>query len=484
MRKVFSVLLVLALSLSICACGTTAPAQETVATEAKSQFLVGYSKVDITPSQYGIKMGGYGNEADRLSRGLGSYIYAIALAFTDAEGNTAVVMSVDNCSLGAAVCDTIRSWAETKLAIPKANILISSIHQHSTPVSTDGNYRPELENGLKKAITDAIEDQAPAEMYFNKIEAPSMSFIRRAWYKDGGFVTSHSGDRSSGFDHYESESDKEMRLVKFTREEKEDIILVNFQGHPHMGTSSTMTDIHSDWPGVMRDEVAKQLGAHCIYFSGAGGNMNSSSYDASQNISSDWRHHGQRGANFVIEAEGSYTKAQLGTIRCLEQTITYEVDHSLDHLIFAASAVAGARSSGGMDAAKQELKNWPELNSVFQASAVSSKASMGQTLDCTISVITFGDIAFTAHPYEMFDSNGMELRAGTVGNANYNAEDQLENPFEMTIVTTIANGSVGYIPSTLGFTNGGYERDTTKYAKGTGELMVGDYLAMLNQLHD
>ena len=486
MRRFFSVLLVLTLVLGLCACGAagSSEAGTTAPAEAAPTFLAGYSKTDITPSQLGIEMGGYGNQAERLSKGLASYVYAITVAVRDAEGNTAILMSVDNCSLGNAMCDTIRAWAESSLDIPKENILISSIHQHSTPDSTDGKYTAELEKGLKQSIKDAVADLAPAEMYFATTQAPNMSFIRRAWYKDGGFVTAHSGDRSSGFDHYESESDKEMRLVKFTREEKDDILMVNFQGHPHMGTDSTKTDIHSDWPGVMRDQLEKDLGVQCIYFSGAGGNMNSTSYNKADNISADFRQHGQRAANFVKDAEGTYTKAETGTIRCIEQNNTYHVDHSLDHLLMSASNVAAARSSGGMTAAKEELKNYPELNSVFQASAVVTKSKLGETYNCTISVITFGDMALTVHPYEMFDCNGKALREGTVGNADYAAEDQLENPFGMTFITTISNGSMGYIPSTLGFDNGGYERDTTRYARGTGELLVGDYLALLNQLHD
>ena len=89
----------------------------------------------------------------------------------------------------------------------------------------------------------------------------------------------------------------------------------------------------------------------------------------------------------------------------------------------------------------------------------------------------------TGLPVVTVDTNGMELREGTVGNDHYAAEDQLENPYEMHFVTSLSNGSEGYIPSYDGFTNGGYERDTTKYAQGTGELIVGDVLHVLNDLH-
>ena len=83
----------------------------------------------------------------------------------------------------------------------------------------------------------------------------------------------------------------------------------------------------------------------------------------------------------------------------------------------------------------------------------------------------------------MFDTSGMELRSGTVGNENYAAEDQLENPYAMTVICTIANGHLGYVPSLLGYTNGGYSTDIAYLAPGSGEELVGDYLAILNELH-
>jgi hypothetical protein len=196
----------------------------------------------------------------------------------------------------------------------------------------------------------------------------------------------------------------------------------------------------------------------------------------------DFKSHGKYAASFVIAAEDSYTKGNVGTIRCLEETQTYSTDHSLDHLLSVASTVHQVRSSQGMAAAHEEVKKYPELNSAYQASAIVNKAALGATKTLTYTIITFGDVAMSAHPYEMFDTNGKELRDGTVGNEHYAPEDQLENPFAMHFVATLGNGSEGYMPSYDGFTNGGYERDTTRYAQGTGELIVGDILNALHEL--
>ncbi len=488
MKRVWSLFLALVTLLSLCACGSDSGADSTTAattaTEPAASFLAGFGKVDITPSQLGVPMDGHGNTAERLSTGLMSYIYAIAVAVTDAEGNTAVMISVDSCGVPEAICSEVRTWAQTKFGIPKENIAISAIHQHTCPDADASNYRSELVKGLKSSLEAALDDRAPAEMYINKVQTEALNAIRRYWLNDGGFVTSHSntGNKSSGFKDYESEADREMRLIKFTREEKDDIIMVNFQCHPHMSSGGTVTNIGSDWPGVMRDVVTEELGANVVYFSGAGGNMNSSSANKEHNVSTDWKHHGKRAAQYVIDAEEGYVKVNVGTIACKEITNTYKVDHSLDHLITSATIVAQARKKGSAYA-KEVLKNYPELNSYFQASAVVSKFSLGPTIDCTISVITFGDVAFTVHPYEMFDSNGKALREGTVGNPDYAAEDQLENPFTMTFVLSKGNGGVGYIPSAIAYTHGGYEPDCTKFAAGSGELLVGDYLHLLSELY-
>lgn len=489
MKKVLSLIMAVLMLGSLCACssGSENNAATNASTEPAAVFMAGYGKVDITPEEYGVPMNGYGNQDTRLSTGLGSYIYAIALAITDVEGNTAVMMAVDSCGVAAAICSDVRNWAKNEYGIPTENVIIASLHQHSSPESTAGNYQLQLTRGLKEAITLALEDRAPAEMYFNWVQTEALSFVRRVWAKDGTHTTSHSGSLASGFDRYESEADKEMRLVKFTREEKEDIIMVNFQGHPHMGTSSTETEIHSDWPGVMRDAVAEELGVNCLYFSGAGGNMNSNSYVNEHNITqpkTDFRQHGKRAAEYVIGAEDTYVKAETGLIVCKEQANTYDADHSLDYLLPQAVIINDMKSRNGIDAAKELLKDYPELNSHFQASAIVSKAKNGPTADSVMYVITCGELAFTGHPHETFDTNGKELREGTVGNPNYAIEDQMSNPFTMTVVASIANGSLGYIPSAEGYKNGGYEPDTTKYGVGTGELMVGDYLHALNDIYN
>ena len=83
-------LLVAVLVLSLCACGAAAPGESSAApteTASSPTFMAGYGKVDITPQESGVPMSGYASSSERLSTGLASYLYAIAVAVQDEDGN-------------------------------------------------------------------------------------------------------------------------------------------------------------------------------------------------------------------------------------------------------------------------------------------------------------------------------------------------------------------------------------------------------------
>ncbi|MBO5652837.1 MAG: hypothetical protein J6S44_01325, partial [Clostridia bacterium] len=86
-----------------------------------------------------------------------------------------------------------------------------------------------------------------------------------------------------------------------------------------------------------------------------------------------------------------------------------------------------------------------------------------------VSVITMGDVAFAATPYEMHDTNGMELKAAS--------------PFKMTFMCAYTNGNHGYMASSAAFENGGYEVNSSHFEKGTGEAAVAQLVSDLNTLY-
>ncbi len=484
MKKILALLLAGILALSLCACnGSEAGSTTTEITEAASAFQVGFAEVNIVPD-FDIGLQGFGNNADRVFTGsLKTYIYAHILAMTDANDTTALVISVDAGSIGDLEA-AVRKQIEQEYKIPQDNVIVHAIHQHSTP-GFDSKYSNFVTDLVVEGVGDALNDRAPAEMYTNVVQATAMSFVRNYITNDGTIYGPNYGDKSSGLKEHESEADNEMRLVKFVREgDKTPVVLVNFQGHPHLGVTNIKdASIHGDWPEIMRSTVKEELGYNVMYISGAGGNMDSKSEITEENVSVDWKDHGKRAAGYVMGAESSYVKAEATEIKSLMVTDDYTADHSMDHLLDIA-LIINEKFSQSLAAGQEEAKKYyPEIHNVYHANNIIKKAALDATIDVTIGAIAIGDVVFTAQPYEVFDTNGVELRQGTVGNPNYAAEDQLENPYKMTVVCSLANGHLGYVPSQLGYTNGGYSTDITKLAPGSGELLVGDLLHILQELH-
>jgi len=84
--------------------------------------------------------------------------------------------------------------------------------------------------------------------------------------------------------------------------------------------------------------------------------------------------------------------------------------------------------------------------------------------------LSLGDLAFVFSPYEMFDTNGKEIKEGS--------------PYETTIVATCSNFMYGYVPSKLAYEYGGkYEVDGCRFVEGTGELSAQDFVKTLTALY-
>lgn len=493
MKKIISLLLAVVLVLSLAACtpgtndGTTgnnaASGNTTAATDGdtNAQMLVGYGKVDVTP-QESVPLRGYGLTERRMSTGLKSYIYVIGIAVTDTEGNTAILISTDNCNTPEEVYKAASKGIEKELGIPAQNVIISAIHQHSCPdlnndkVASAVRYKENVFiPALIEVAKQAMENRAPATMQVTTVETENMNFVRRYKATDGTY--NGTEDYSKTYVDQETEVDNDLQLIKFIREgqttqngkKAKNIILANFQGHPLMGTSSSDTNVHSDVPGVFRDTLEAKLDCQSIYFTGASGNAEFISRFASENrTNKDYKEHGKLLAEYAIKAEDTYKDVELSTVKATMVTYTGDCDHSRDSEAVKAQEAYDYWVNAAKPDKKYLLSKYGYV-SWLEPSAIVRKAKAGATRSFDIFTISFGDVAFIAAPYEMFDHTGMEIKSGS--------------PFEMTFVATSANGGNGYMPAEYAYAHGGYEVFSTNMAPGSAEELRDEYLKMLNQLH-
>ncbi len=463
---------------------------DTPATDAaQSQLLVGYGKADITPTE-SVPLAGYGTTEQRMSTGFISYMYAIALAITDANGETGIIIATDAIYIHNDLGNKVRQAVSTACKIPADNVIISALHQHSAPDMNNSlapsgiTYKDRIFiPGTVEAAEAAMADRAAVTaVQMNTVETQNLNFIRHYILDDGTYAGSNFGDMSAlgttATVAHASDIDNTLQLVKFVRKgqttesgkEAKDIILANFQGHPLRGvTNETWYSIHSDVPGIFRDELEKELDVYSIYFSGASGNvaLDSAIPAEKEKQPKDYKAQGKKLAAYAIEAESSYTDISLTSVKASKVTVQAERYTSDD----AERAAKGKEAwDYYVETGSEELVKKYGFESKYAALYADTlyKRQPGFS-DVDLFVLSFGDLAVVAAPYEMFCASGMNIKEGS--------------PFDMTIIASVGNGGNGYLPTEFAWDYGCYEQYSSNFVRGTAEQMETAFIQMLNDLH-
>lgn len=476
MKRFVSVMLTVLLLLVSLGCG--AQQQESPVSTAGSSvqnvsFQVGFGKVNITP-EYSVPLSGYGNSSQRMSSGFRSYLYAICLAVSDGS-NTVLLYSID---VGACYSPLVamRPNVAKKLGYPLENVHFSCTHIHSGVDLGNGaedsvsKYAEDLEKWLIEAGELALEDLSVATMHKATVQTEGLNFVRRYVLADGTYNGGDIADKSLLVGH-ETEPDRSLQLLKFCRANAEDIVVANFQLHPHRDTTGdNYYSLCSNIPGAFRDELEAQLdNTRVIYFTGASGNINGHSAIAAENITADYKAQGIALAGFALRAEDQYEQVDTGAVVVKTVQVVATVDHSRDHQLADAHLVWNRFIETNDKPASNEFGRQFGFSSVHDASVVIQKAAMDATAKIDIHAVSIGDVAFIAVPYEMFDTTGMHIKS--------------QSPYEMTVVMYLTNDIYGYMPDQDAIPHGLYEVDITKFVPGTAELFEETYLEMLDALH-
>jgi len=390
--------------------------------EEPNFFEVGYGRVDISPD-YTVPYA-----SNTYSTGVEEHLYTTCIAFRDKDStvllfhNDLIGSYID--PIGFAIQDI-----EKATGVPAGNIMVAATHVHRAPrtgpkysaMTNVANYHKDLRAWMVEAAVAAVADLKAAEMHTNSVMTDGHNFVRHYYMKDGTVAGDNFGDTSSGYDKAVSEPDKEMQLVKFTREGCKDIILVNFQTHPHSARGTFLT---SDQVGTMRESMEKRLDCQFIYFSGACGNVNPYSKISGEAKVNGYEKKGVALADYAVEAKDSYTKVNTGDIKL--------------------------------------------INCLFDAE---EKEGILNT-DVNMNVFTLGDVAFVMVPYEMFSENGEQIKEGSPYDTTIICT--------LAYVTLPYIPSYeGYEYEGVGLS---YEAKECLFVRGTGEKLVEKYVEMLNEL--
>lgn len=407
----------------------------------KSPFKLsaGFARHVINPP-VGTGLGGYSTATTRLSEEILDDICLSCIAINDGE-ETVLLFNFDVLNIGRdSLWEPATKLIKQELNIPAKNVLMNASHTHSAPAvewrySTVTSYLETLIPEVVAVAKEAIEDLAPAQMKMARTNTQDLGYVRRYLRYDGKWATSTSiaggtalkGMLDPAVYYHESDPDTQMQILVFDRETDQDIALCNWQCHVTAVGSETGSQVSSDFVGVFRETVEKELGVHCAYFQGAAGSIvPSGKLKGEVQNHQDYVAHGRKLANTMIGAMDDLTPIASGKIKA-------------NYMLHAGTI-------------KEEKVE-----------------SYGKTYNLRLASYSFGDFSIAAVPLEMDHRNGMYVKTSS--------------PYAMTFMCGYSNGSHGYLPAASSFPNGSYEVNSTRFVAGTGEAIAEDLLEMLQELY-
>ena len=477
MKRIFSILLAMALACGLCACSgsqseTAEEKKETTeaTTAVPEGFLVGFARVDATPDG-SVNISG-GDSKNRISSGYRDPICVTCVAIGSGE-EMVLVYTLDYISADSSYTDAAEALITEATGVPAERIIMNTTHTHSGPaIAYDYDsiipYRSVFNKAAVKAAEKAIKDQAVAEVYVGAVDTEGLVFVRHYEMDNGTYAGANYGSFSGSIKGHAYEGDDQVQIIKFDREGK-DIILVSNPAHATAVSGTDRDLLSADIAYSVRNYVEEETGAHVAYFIGAAGDQVPSSRIPAEGSTTDYLQYGDRMGAYIVEALAGLTKAETAAPRVNTMAFTGKtIKEGLERLEDARAVREFASKYGNSAPETKAAVAQYGFSSVYQATAIVARNGRADTQTMTLNAMSLGEVSFIFAPYEMFSENGKFIKENS--------------PYGMTFVITCSENHQGYLPSVNGFRIECYESHVTTYERGTAETLADTYIEMLTEL--
>ncbi len=438
------------------------------------EFKVGAAWVEITP-KLGTPMAGYYSE--RGAEGVHDPLKAKAIVLQSGDTRAALV-SVDLISTLRSTVEEARRLIEEQTGIPAKNIMLSATHSHTGPIFS-GSRRYDAIGGshplaqeftyslpalIARAVSDAHAKLAPARASYGAGMEEGLAFNRRFHMRDGS-VGWNPGKLNTNIVRVAGPTDPSVSVVCFRDPKDQPVALyVNFPMH-----LDTVGGMHfsADYPFTLSEALARAKGRDLLtlFTIGCAGDINHI------NVSLPSRQTGHEeaarigtilAANVLRTFDRLNTNIAPGPIRVSSEIVRLPLPEIEPDDLEKARAVTAA-----IDSKVQPVPKFMDQVQAFKVLDV--EARKGQPQEVEVQVIALSrELAWVSLPGEIFVELGLSIKAGS--------------PFKQTMVAELANGSIGYIPTSRAYSEGNYEVVSARCAQGSGELLVASALRQLRAL--
>lgn len=427
-------------------------------------LLVGYARVDITPTEP-VPLGGLGNADKRISTSVHDRLYTTCIAFTDADGETALLYTSDLIRAIRPLSERARAAIREVFDIAPEKIMFSGSHTHSGPeiyidekIPYMVTYKQMFVNQAVEAARIAMADRKPASLFIGRTaDTDRMNFVRHYKKNEAGEWCAHQTD-----------PDPLLQMLKIVRQGGQDILMMNWQAHPCMAYPHDRFCVSSDYIGPTRSYLEEKAGGLFVFFQGAAGNLTVCSKVKGEELTDDAEKYGALLGECALKALENMTPVAGGKIRSASRIVSLPVDHSDDHMVPDAEKIAALwhETNNGKEVKKAAAPYG--INSPYHALAILRRANSEDYRDMELCALAIGELGITFSPYEMFCQSGEYVRE--------------HSPFDATFVISCANDAFNYLPSEIAFEYGCYEKDNRNFPRGSAEMLAYNFVSMLNRL--
>jgi hypothetical protein len=425
------------------------------------------------------RMSGYFEE--RLNTGTKDPLHARAIVFSQGDVRAAIVVC-ELMGVPRTVTRPAREAASQATGIPADNIAVAATHSHTGPMYFDAlrnyyhrravaqfgadphekiDYAAFLTEQIVAAIRHAHEAAAPMELRAGVVHEDRLSFHRSFHLRDGS-VQFNPGKRSANPNILEPAGpiDPQVGIVTFTKPGAAQPAAMLATFALHLDTLSG-TEYSADFPHVTELLLRRKFGNDFDFLFAAGtcGDVN----------------------HLDVSHEATRSTTQIGAL--LAQTIATSADElrstkSAKPSLAVRSATIDAKlqqySPGEVAAALQDMALIGSRELSFLDQVKTYKITFLQefsapTLSLEVQAFRLSDdAAIVTLPSEVFVELGLAIKASS--------------PFATTIVISLANDYIGYIPTRKAFGEGSYETVNSIVEPGTGEQLVEAATRLLKEL--
>ncbi|MBU0607272.1 MAG: hypothetical protein KKI08_05265 [Armatimonadetes bacterium] len=460
-----------------------------------SSLTVGLATTDITPP-LGLPMAGYGSR-DELSRKVTDPLLAQALVI-QSGGVSCGLICTDLIGLEADFVAELRERAAAASGLDPETIMVCCSHTHWGPVVTGGRYliaklrdavspayRADLLDKLTGLLVAAGAARVPAVASWGAGFANDVSFNRRQVGPD--FKTDmhlvldpepaalasqvgndlalawrpgeHMGPRlSEPLEELQGKrvgpADAEVPLLRFDKTDGTPLAtLVNFACHAVCG-GDDFYGYSADWVGHAREAFEAVTGCPMAFADGCAGDQvpRWRQNDSRQRVGKSV---GAEAAKAYLGLDDRSVNAPLGITKA-------------DVFLPLNPSIIPVEEAQANLAAHPE----PESNGAIWEREMLALASETQGMDqgfpAEVWAMRLGDFGLVTMPGEVLAEIGLQIKQ--------------RSPFPVTMVVSLANGCIGYLPTDNACREGGYEPSWCPVGPGTERILVDTAVALLEEL--